>query len=103
MITDHSGMGHTHMNSQSHHILHHNYPSHVQNNRFNSPPPTLAPIQDERLIRRDERHTQPHNTSPYIHHPQPLSEYPYHQSLGLGHGAWKSESGMRKNVGTALV
>jgi len=104
MIPDHSGMGNAHMNSQSHHIMHHGYSSNIQNNRFDSPPPILAPIQDERHIRRDERHTQPHNTSTYIHHPQPMTtDYPYHQSLGLGHGAWKGDSGMRKNVGTALV
>ena len=102
MIPDHSGMGNAHMNSQTHHIMHHGYSSNVQNNRFDSPPPILAPIQDERHIRRDERHA--HNTSTYIHHPQPLTtDYPYHQSLGLGHGAWKGDSGMRKNVGTALV
>ncbi|KAF8886957.1 hypothetical protein BD779DRAFT_1528922 [Infundibulicybe gibba] len=74
-------------------------------NRFDSPPPILAPIQGDRLLRREERHSQPqsHSGSPYLHHPQPLpTDYQYHQSLGLGHGAWKSESGMRKGVG-ALV
>ncbi|KIM38610.1 hypothetical protein M413DRAFT_447606 [Hebeloma cylindrosporum] len=104
MIPDHSGMGNANMNSHSHHLMHHGYSSNVQNNRFASPPPILAPIQDDRHMRRDERHSQPHNTSStYIHHPQPLAtDYPY-QSLGLGHGAWKGDSGMRKNVGTALV
>jgi len=67
-------------------------------------PPILAPIQGERHIRRDERHAQLHNTSTYIHHLQPLTtDYSYHQSLGLGNGAWKGDSGMRNNVGTALV
>ncbi|KAF8627944.1 hypothetical protein AX17_006097 [Amanita inopinata Kibby_2008] len=77
----------------------------IHNGRFvDSPPPTLAPIQDERLIRREERHsTQSHSASPYIHHPQPLAtDYPYHQSLSLGHAAWKSDNGLRKGVG-ALV
>ncbi|PFH50396.1 hypothetical protein AMATHDRAFT_75624 [Amanita thiersii Skay4041] len=95
---------------------HHHAPSHVQsssapgmtvhaNGRFvDSPPPTLAPIQDERLIRREDRHsTQSHAPSPYIHHPQPLpTDYPYHQSLSLGTPAWKTESGLRKGIG-ALV
>lgn len=68
--------------------------------RFNSPPPTLAPIQRERLIRRDDsRHSQ---NPPYIH-AQPVGDYHYHQGMGLGHGAWKAESGMRKGLGPALV
>ncbi|KDR84551.1 hypothetical protein GALMADRAFT_262763 [Galerina marginata CBS 339.88] len=104
MIADHSGLHNGHINSQSH-IIHQGYSSNVQSaGRFDSPPPILAPIQDERFIRRDDRHVQSHNNSPYIHHPQPLpTEYPYHQSLGLGHGAWKGDGGMRRGVGTALV
>ncbi|KAF8964895.1 hypothetical protein BDZ97DRAFT_1813973 [Flammula alnicola] len=102
MIADHSGMGSAHMGSQSH-LIHNGYANMQGGGNFESPP-ILAPIQDARLIRRDDRHSQSHNTSPYIHHPQPLlADYPYHQSLGLGHGAWKGESGMRKGVGTALV
>lgn len=74
-----------------------------RNGRFNSPPPTLAPIQGERLMRRDDsRHSQNHSTSPYIHAP-PVGDYPYHQGMGLGHGAWKGEDGMRKGLGAALV
>ncbi|KAF8166010.1 hypothetical protein B0H34DRAFT_259043 [Crassisporium funariophilum] len=101
MIADHSGLNNSHRS----HIVHNNYANGVQNaGRFDSPPPILAPIQDERLVPRDERHSQSHSSSPYIHHPQPLpTEYPYHQNLGLGHGAWKAESGMRKGVGAALV
>ncbi|KAF8955000.1 hypothetical protein BDZ97DRAFT_1862005 [Flammula alnicola] len=103
LIADHSGMGSAHMGSQSH-LIHNGYANMQGGGRFESPPPILAPIQDARLIRRDDRHSQSHNASPYIHHPQPLpTDYPYHQSLGLGHGAWKGESGMRKGVGTALV
>ena len=59
------------------------------------PPLTLAPIPDERYIRVLR---QPHNPTPYLHHPQPYSSYsPYHQSIGLGHGSWKPE-GMRKGL-----
>ncbi|KAF8957700.1 hypothetical protein BDZ97DRAFT_1844789 [Flammula alnicola] len=102
MIAHHSGMGSAHMGSQSH-LIHNGYANMQGRGNFKSPP-ILAPIQDARLIRRDDCHSQSHNTSPYIHHPQPLlADYPYHQSLGLGHGAWKGESGMRKGVGTALV
>ncbi|KAF8329911.1 hypothetical protein F5887DRAFT_1003430, partial [Amanita rubescens] len=69
-----------------------------------SPPPVLAPIQDERYIRREDRHsTQSHSSSPYIHHPQPLSsDYPYSQQIGLPTGGWKSENSLRKGLG-ALV
>jgi zinc finger protein CreA/MIG len=69
-----------------------------------SPPLTLAPIQDERYIRRlgIPRHSQSHNP-PYLHHSQPLHAYsPYHHSIGLGHGVWKSEA-MRKGVGAAVI
>ena len=106
MITDHSGMNNGHINTQSH-MVHNGYSSNGvhQSARFDSPPPTLAPIQDERLIRREEaRHSHSHNASPYIHHPQPLStEYPYHQSMALGHGAWKADGSMRKGVSATLV
>jgi zinc-finger protein CreA/MIG len=91
------------------HILSQQNGNHYHSNghstgRFNSPPPTLAPIQGERLIRRpdDSRHSQNHHTSPYIH-TQAVGDYPYHQGMGLGHGAWKAESGMRKGLGAALV
>ena len=108
-----NGMMNNHHQQQQQQQHHHHAQSHLMqpqngthyhsNGRFNSPPPTLAPIQGERLIRRDDsRHSQNHNTSPYIHS-QPVSDYSYHQSLGLGHGAWKAESGMRKGLGAALV
>ncbi|KAM6496486.1 hypothetical protein JOM56_009192 [Amanita muscaria] len=103
---------HSHMGVQNHllhpnHVYHQHNGAHPQSSsgamglggsRFvDSPPPTLAPIQDERYIRRDDRHSHSHTSSPYIHHPQPLaSEYPYHQSLGLTTAAWKSDHAMRK-------
>ncbi|KAF8642781.1 hypothetical protein AX16_009414 [Volvariella volvacea WC 439] len=95
-----------HISSQGQ--LVHSYNVHSSNiPRFESPPPVLAPIQDERLIRRaDERHQgqASSHSSPYIHHPQPLpNDYPYHPaSMNLSHGAWKSESGMRKGVNTIM-
>ena len=103
---------HQQQHQQQHHSQSHLLPQHSGNHyhsnghsagRFNSPPPTLAPIQGERLIRRDDsRHSQNHSTSPYIHS-QPVGDYPYHQGMGLGHGAWKADSGMRKGLGAALV
>ncbi|KAF9529824.1 hypothetical protein CPB83DRAFT_789183 [Crepidotus variabilis] len=95
MVADHGNQ----MGPQSH-IVHNGYTNAVPHaSRFNSPPPTLAPIQNERYIRQEEpRHAPSHNTSPYIHHPQPLSnDYSYHQTMALGHGAWKTE-GMRKGA-----
>ncbi|KAF8881161.1 hypothetical protein CPB84DRAFT_1735265 [Gymnopilus junonius] len=106
MMAEHPGLHTTHINSQQPHILHNPYPTSVQasGGRFESPPPTLAPIQNDRWSRRDERHSS-HHGLPYIHQPQPLSstEYVYHSTLGLGHGAWKGDGSMRKGVGTALV
>ncbi|KAF9443360.1 hypothetical protein P691DRAFT_417191 [Macrolepiota fuliginosa MF-IS2] len=60
--------------------------------RFDSPPPTLAPIQE----RRDD-----HSSSPYIHHPQPLTNDYHYPSMSM-HTPWKSESGMRKGVGALI-
>ncbi|KAF8634625.1 hypothetical protein AX15_000802 [Amanita polypyramis BW_CC] len=126
--TYHNGMmsneanGHPHMGVASHALhpnnVYHQNGSQPQSSssgalglhagRFtDSPPPTLAPIQDERFIRREDRHPaqshQSHSSPPYIHHPQPMSsEYPYSQHLGLTSAGWKSENGLRKGVG-ALV
>ena len=95
---DHHHQQHPH--SQSHILSQQNGNNHYNSyGRFDSPPLTLAPIQGERLLRRDDsRHSQNHN---YIH-PQSVDDYPY-QGMGLGHGAWKAESGMRKGLGAALV
>ncbi|KAG5652155.1 hypothetical protein H0H81_006100 [Sphagnurus paluster] len=86
------------------HAMHHHYPA-----RFDSPPPVLAPIQESaRFVRRDDR--SPGGYLPH-HHQQSLGgDYGYHhtqqqhqhQPMALSHGAWKTESGMRKGVG-ALV
>lgn len=87
----------------SHGQLVHNYPSGMtvqHSSRFDSPPPVLAPIQSDRVVRRsDDAHSQSpsHSGSPYIHHPQPLPEYQY-PSMGMGSTNWKSENSMRKGV-----
>ncbi len=103
MLTVHSGIHNGHMGAQSHY-LQNGYSSNAVGHvpRFASPPPTLAPIQDERYIRRQEpRHLQTHVSSPYIHQPQPLStEYSYHH-MSLGHGAWRGD--VRKGIGATVV
>jgi zinc finger protein CreA/MIG len=71
---------------QGHHIY-------ASNGRFDSPPPTLAPIQEQR---RDECHS----SSPYIHQQAP--DYSHHQYTHLSMGHWKSESGLRKGVGALI-
>lgn len=92
---EHHQSYHGHNNTHAHHQQQQMGPATYGNARFDSPPPTLAPIQDERLIRRDVERGSPH-----IYQPQPMPEYQYHS--GLGHGAWKNEGGLRKGVG-ALV
>lgn len=101
MLTVQTGIHNNHMNAQ---YLQHGFSSNGVGHapRFASPPPTLAPIQDERYIRRQEpRHSQSH-ISPYLHQPQPLStEYSNHQTMGLGHGVWKAD--VRKGVGATVI
>jgi zinc finger protein CreA/MIG len=63
------------MPEQGHHLY-------ASSARFDSPPPTLAPIQE----RRDDC-----SSSPYIHHYPHAAQYP---PLSM----WKSESGLRKGV-----
>lgn len=87
-----------HISAQGH-LVHPSY-SPTLPVRFDSPPPILAPIQDERVRGGGERGQQQLQSSgqgsPYLHHPQPIgSDYQYHPSLGLSHGAWKTDSGMR--------
>lgn len=109
MISDQPGLSQGHISPQGH-LVHAGYsptiPVHSGSlsGRF-SPPPVLAPIQDDRQIRREERlhpsQLQSHLPSQYIHHPQPLtSQYQYHNqhSMGMGHGAWKSDGTLRKGA-----
>lgn len=76
-----------------------NHQLYASSGRYDSPPPTLAPIQE----RREDCHPQSHASSPYIHHPQPLpNDYSHYPPLSIGHTPWKSESGMRKGVGALI-
>ncbi|KAF7775611.1 transcriptional regulator family: C2H2 zinc finger [Agaricus bisporus var. burnettii] len=68
---------------QNHHIY-------GSSTRFDSPPPTLAPIQE----RRDECHPQSHSYSP--------QDYSHYSSLSMGQTPWKSEGGLRKGVGALI-
>jgi len=100
--------------------------SHSLPERFSSPPPTLAPIQDERVMRGDSslrssvafqgthpqqhRHHHSHSATSYLHHSQPLAtDYPYHSTIGIGHGhahghtVWKMDGGLRSKGLGALV
>lgn len=81
-------------------IADHGHQIYASSARFDSPPPTLAPIQE----RRDDCHPHSHSSSPYIHNPQPLpNDYSHHYSpLSIGHAPWKSESGLRKGVGALI-
>ncbi|KIK34490.1 hypothetical protein CY34DRAFT_97907 [Suillus luteus UH-Slu-Lm8-n1] len=78
--------------------------------RYDSPPPVLAPIQDERVLRGDIRIPQMHHsiTPPaslsYMHHSQVQSSYPYHAPhVGLGQGAWKADNALRARPSTGYV
>jgi zinc finger protein CreA/MIG len=105
IMSEQSGLSNGHISSQGQ--LVHNYSSGLNSvlpNRFDSPPPILAPIQNDRFVRRtDEPHSQSpsHTGSPYIHHPQPLPDYQYQTPIGIS-SQWKSEGGMRKGVGTVV-
>ncbi|KXN83454.1 Transcriptional regulator NRG1 [Leucoagaricus sp. SymC.cos] len=67
--------------------------------RFDSPPPTLAPIQE----RRDDCHPHSHASSPYIQQHAPLPhDYSHPYPMSIGQAPWKSESGLRKGVGALI-
>ncbi|KAF5363914.1 hypothetical protein D9756_000004 [Leucocoprinus leucothites] len=80
----------------------HGHQIYASSARFDSPPPTLAPIQE----RRHDCHPQSHASSPYIHQQhQPLpNDYSHAQypPLSVGRGPWGSESGLRKGVGALI-
>ncbi|KAF5369704.1 hypothetical protein D9615_010171 [Tricholomella constricta] len=110
MMSEQPGLSNEHMSSHDslggqQQQQHHGYSSMgVQQNpgRFDSPPPTLAPIQEHRYLRRED--SGRHASQSYLQHTM-TTDYQYHhhhQSMALSHGAWKSEGGMRKGVG-ALV
>ncbi|KAF9226949.1 hypothetical protein BS17DRAFT_669736, partial [Gyrodon lividus] len=107
-VPDHSGLANGYMSSQNH-LVHatYNHSMMPQQNmpRYDSPPPILAPIQDERVIRGDIRvsHVQlsPVSSIP----PTPLSSsfmhssmhsYPYHTPhISLNQGGWKPDGLLR--------
>jgi zinc finger protein CreA/MIG len=99
------GIGNGHINSHGG-LVHQSYsPAVVQSlhSRFDSPPPTLPPIQDERYIRREDSHSGSHSHSSYLHHSQSLSnDYQYHHPISLGHGGWKPENGLRKSIASLV-
>ena len=117
---DQPNLGNGHISSQGT-LVHPSYSptlplpshSHSLSSRFDSPPPTLAPIQNERVVRGESHGRQSsgttqisshHSNSSYMHHPQSLgSEYQYHQPMGLSHGSWKADGPLRnKAVGTLV-
>ena len=107
-VSDHSGLTNGYVSSQTH-IIHgsFNHSMIPQQNlpRYDSPPPILAPIQDERVIRGDIRvsHVQ-HSpvssipatplSSSYIH--SSIHSYPYHTPhLSLNQTTWKHDALLR--------
>jgi len=107
-VSDHSGLANGYVSSQSH-IIHGGYSHSMipQQSlpRYDSPPPILAPIQDERVIRGDIRvsHVQ-HSpvssipatplSSSYIH--SSIHSYPYHAPhLSLNQTTWKHDALLR--------
>ncbi|KIJ10990.1 hypothetical protein PAXINDRAFT_138172 [Paxillus involutus ATCC 200175] len=106
-VPDHSGLTNGYISSQNH-LVHasYNHSMMPQQNlpRYDSPPPILAPIQDERVIRGDIRVSHVHSPVSSIP-PTPLSSsymqssmhsYPYHAPhLSLNQGGWKPDGLLR--------
>lgn len=107
-VPDHSGLTNGYVSSQSH-IMHGNYNHSMipqQNlSRYDSPPPILAPIQDERVIRGDLRvsHIQhspvsgiPATSLPNSYMHSSIHSYPYHAPpISLNQTAWKHDALLR--------
>ncbi|KDQ63904.1 hypothetical protein JAAARDRAFT_187305 [Jaapia argillacea MUCL 33604] len=91
---------------------HHSQPGTAPPSRYNSPPLTLAPIHDERVVRGDQSRThsylhQPQHHHTYmashhypdtqLYHPQPMMAGSNYQTplVSLAHGSWKMEAMMR--------
>ncbi|KAH7910318.1 hypothetical protein BJ138DRAFT_1153171 [Hygrophoropsis aurantiaca] len=103
-VVDQSNISSGYMNSQNH-LVHGTY-SHTliaQQGlpRYDSPPPILAPIQDERVIRGDPRIPHMHHSTSlpgsmsYMHHSQPHNAYSYQTprlSLGQGYGSLRGQN-----------
>ncbi|KAG2055006.1 hypothetical protein BDR06DRAFT_911880 [Suillus hirtellus] len=113
-VSDHSNISSSYMNTQNN-VVHGSYGHSLMSHhssipRYDSPPPVLAPIQDERVLRGDIRIPQMHHsiTPPaslsYIHHSQVPSSYPYHAPhVGLGQSAWKADNVLRARPSTGYV
>lgn len=111
-VSDHSSISSNYMNPQNnvaHGSYNHTLMSHHSSiPRYDSPPPVLAPIQDERVLRGDIRIPQMHhsitpplgNSLSYMHHDsQVQGSYPYHTPQG----AWKADSALRARPPTGYV
>ncbi|KAH7887255.1 hypothetical protein F5I97DRAFT_1858851 [Phlebopus sp. FC_14] len=116
-VSDHTGLTNGYMSSQSH-LVHntYNHPIIQQQSlpRYDSPPPILAPIQDERVIRGDVRashvqHSSISSTIPPIPLPSSymhssMHSYPYHAPpMVLNQAGWKPDSLLRGRSSTSLV
>ncbi|KAF8555554.1 hypothetical protein OG21DRAFT_1507564 [Imleria badia] len=106
-VPDHSGLANGYVSSQSH-IIHgsYNHSMMAQQSlpRYDSPPPILAPIQDERVIRGDLRvshvqHSPVSNipatplSSSYLH--SSIHSYPYHAPHLSLNQTWKHDTLLR--------
>ncbi|EGO02338.1 hypothetical protein SERLA73DRAFT_178226 [Serpula lacrymans var. lacrymans S7.3] len=120
-MPDQSGLSGGYFNSHPH-IISGTYnqsismPQQGMNARYDSPPPILAPIQDERVIRGDPRVSHMHhssvpnlsspqsNMSSYMSHSHIPNSYPYHSPhLSLGQTNWRSDGGLRVKSSTSFV
>ncbi|KAH7921083.1 hypothetical protein BV22DRAFT_979189, partial [Leucogyrophana mollusca] len=103
-VADQSNMSGGYMSSQNH-LVHgtysHTLMTHQSLPRYDSPPPILAPIQDERVVRGDPRIPHMHHstslpgTMSYMQHPQSHSAYPYqtpHLSLSQSYGSLRGKN-----------
>ncbi|KAF9235214.1 hypothetical protein BU15DRAFT_51642 [Melanogaster broomeanus] len=107
-VSDHSGLTNGYMSSQNH-LVHATYNHSIlaQQNlpRYDSPPPILAPIQDERVIRGDIRVSHLQHSPVSSIPPTPLSSsymhtsmhnYPYHAPhMSLSQTNWKPDGLLR--------
>ncbi|KIJ69693.1 hypothetical protein HYDPIDRAFT_50946, partial [Hydnomerulius pinastri MD-312] len=107
-VPDHSGLTNGYMSSQTH-LVHgaYNHPMMTQQTlpRYDSPPPILAPIQDERVIRGDIRvsHVQhspvpsmPPTSLPSSYMHSSMHSYPYHAPhISLNQAGWKPDGLLR--------
>lgn len=106
-VPDHSGLANSYVSSQGmiHGSYNHSMISQHSLPRYDSPPPILAPIQDERVIRGDIRLSHVQHSPVSSIPPTPLSSsymhssihnYPYHTPhLSLNQTTWKHDTLLR--------